>query len=54
MNLNKGYFSNMNCGNCNYNNYINNNINKKLSTINPRNNKNANYIPTISINIKKK
>ena len=53
MNLNKGYFSNMNCGNCNYNNYINNNINKKLSTINPRNNTNANYIPTISINIKK-
>ena len=40
-------------GNCNYNNYINNNINKKLSTINARNNSNNNYIPTISINIKK-
>ena len=56
MNLNiKGHAGNLcanNC-NCNYNNYINNNINKKLSTINARNNTNSNYIPTISINIKK-
>jgi hypothetical protein len=39
--------------NCNYNNYINNNISKRISTVNPRNNTNGNYIPTISINIKK-
>ena len=48
-----GNISNSNNNNCNYNNYINNNINKKLSTINARNNTNSNYIPTISINIKK-
>ena len=57
MNLNiKGHginYSNSNNPNCNYNNYINNNINKKISTINARNNTNSNYIPTISINIKK-
>ena len=40
--------------NCNYNNYINNNINKRISTINHRNKTKGNYIPTISINIKKK
>ena len=38
--------------NGNYNNYINNNINKKISTINARS-INSNYIPSISINIKK-
>ena len=57
MNLNiKGHGGTNLCqgnGNYNYNNYINNNINKKLSTINARNNTNSNYIPTISINIKK-
>ena len=49
-----GNIANSTNNNCNYNNYINNNINKKLSTINARNNMNSNYIPTISINIKKK
>ena len=48
-----GNISNANNNNCNDNNYINNDINKKLSTINARNNTNSNYIPTISINIKK-
>ena len=41
------YFNN------NYNNYIYNNINGKLSSINNKNSINCNYIPTISINIKK-
>ena len=54
MNLNiKGQVNFSNSNNCNYNNYINNNINKKISTINARST-NSNYIPTISINIKKK
>ena len=47
------FTNNSNCNYNNYNNYINNNINKRISTINPRNNTNGNYIPTISINIKK-
>ena len=54
INLNgKGNINISSSNNCNYNNYINNNIYKKISTINARST-NSNYIPTISINIKKK
>ena len=52
MNMNlKGHY--INSSNNNYNNYINNYINKKIFAINNKNNTNINYIPTISINIKK-
>ena len=54
INLKEGQTNVSNKTNCNYNNYINNNINKRISTINHRNKTKGNYIPTISINIKKK
>jgi hypothetical protein len=54
INLKEGQTNVSTKSNCNYNNYINNNINKKISTINHRNKTKGNYIPTISINIKKK